>query len=33
MRGDKETAKTVLQQLLRVEPNNPGAKQAMEMLQ
>jgi TolA-binding protein len=33
MRGDKENAKAVLRELLRVEPDNSGAKQAMEMLQ
>jgi TolA-binding protein len=33
MRGDKETARAVLRELLRVEPDNAGAKQAMELLQ
>jgi tetratricopeptide (TPR) repeat protein/peroxiredoxin len=33
MRGDKENAKAVLRDLLRVDPDNAGAKQAMEMLQ
>jgi tetratricopeptide (TPR) repeat protein len=33
MRGDKENAKAVLRELLRLEPDNAGAKQAMELLQ
>jgi tetratricopeptide (TPR) repeat protein/peroxiredoxin len=33
MRSDKEKAKEVLQELLRRQPDHPGAKQAMEMLQ
>jgi hypothetical protein len=33
MRGDKENAKAVVRELLRVEPDNAGAKPAMEMLQ
>jgi len=33
MRGDKEEARQVVQELLRLQPGNPGAKQALEMLQ
>jgi tetratricopeptide (TPR) repeat protein len=33
MRGDKEKARAVLQDLLRMQPDNPGAKQALELLQ
>jgi tetratricopeptide (TPR) repeat protein len=33
MRNEKDRAREVLQQLLLLEPQNPGAKQAMEMLQ
>jgi tetratricopeptide (TPR) repeat protein/peroxiredoxin len=33
MRGEKENAKAVLRELLRVEPDNAAANQAMEMLQ
>jgi tetratricopeptide (TPR) repeat protein len=33
MRNDKDGAKGVLLDLLRVQPQNPGAKQAMELLQ
>jgi tetratricopeptide (TPR) repeat protein/peroxiredoxin len=33
MRGDKENAKAILRELLRVEPDNAAANQAMEMLQ
>jgi Tfp pilus assembly protein PilF len=33
MRNDKEKAKEVLLDLLRVQPQNPGAKQALETLQ
>jgi hypothetical protein len=33
MRGDKENAKAVLRELLRVVPDNASAKQAMEMLE
>jgi hypothetical protein len=33
MHGDKENAKAVVRELLRVEPDNAGAKPAMEMLQ
>ena len=33
MQNDREKAIDVLQELLRLQPQNPGAKQAMEMLQ
>ena len=33
IRNDKDKAREVLRQLLRLQPQNPGAKQAMEMLQ
>jgi uncharacterized protein HemY len=33
MRGDKEKARDVLQGLLRLQPQNRGAMQALEMLQ
>jgi Flp pilus assembly protein TadD/peroxiredoxin len=33
MRNDKENARAVLSELLRIQPQNPGAKQALEMLQ
>ena len=33
MRSDKEKARAVLQDLLRMQPDNPGAKQALELLQ
>jgi tetratricopeptide (TPR) repeat protein len=33
MRSDKEKARAVLQDLLHVQPDNPGAKQALELLQ
>jgi tetratricopeptide (TPR) repeat protein len=33
MRGDKEDAREIVQQLLRLQPENPGARQAMEVLQ
>ena len=33
MRGDKEKARDVLQKLLRLQPQNPGARQALELLQ
>ena len=33
MQNDKENAREVLQELLRLQPQNPGAKQALEMLQ
>jgi tetratricopeptide (TPR) repeat protein len=33
MRGAKQKAREVLQELLRVQPDNAGAKQAMELLQ
>ena len=33
MRSEKEKAREVLQELLRVQPENAGAKQAMELLQ
>lgn len=33
MRGDKDKAREVLRQLLSLQPQDPGAKQAMEMLQ
>jgi Flp pilus assembly protein TadD/peroxiredoxin len=33
MRGDKEGARKVVQQLLTLQPENPGARQAMEVLQ
>jgi Flp pilus assembly protein TadD/peroxiredoxin len=33
MRGDKQDAREVLQQLLTLQPQNAGAKQALEMLQ
>jgi Flp pilus assembly protein TadD len=33
MRGEKENAKAVLRELLRVIPDNAAANQAMEMLQ
>jgi len=33
MRNDKEKATQVLEELLRLQPQNPGAKQALEMLQ
>ena len=33
MRNDKEKARAVLQDLLRMQPDNPGAKQALELLQ
>jgi hypothetical protein len=33
MQNDKEKAKGVLLDLLRVQPQNAGAKQALEMLQ
>jgi hypothetical protein len=32
MQKDKEKARQVLQDLLRVQPENPNAKQAMEVL-
>jgi uncharacterized protein HemY len=33
MRGDKERAREVLRELLRLQPQNPGAMQALEILQ
>jgi Flp pilus assembly protein TadD/peroxiredoxin len=33
LRNDKEQARQVLQELLHVQPQNPGAKQALELLQ
>ena len=33
MQNDKEKAREVLQELLRIQPQNTGAKQALEMLQ
>jgi len=33
MQNDKEKAKEILLDLLRVQPQNAGAKQALEMLQ
>jgi Tfp pilus assembly protein PilF len=33
MQKDKDKAKDVLQQLLRLQPQNPAATQAMQMLQ
>lgn len=33
LRNDPEQAKNVLRELLRIEPQNPAAKQALEMLQ
>jgi tetratricopeptide (TPR) repeat protein len=33
MRGDKERAREALQELLRIQPQNTGARQALEMLQ
>jgi Flp pilus assembly protein TadD/peroxiredoxin len=33
MRGDREKARKVVLELLRAQPQNPGAKQALEMLQ
>jgi len=33
IQGDKENARRAVQELLRIQPQNPGAKQAMEMLQ
>jgi len=33
MQNDREKAKQVLQELLRMQPENPNARQAMEMLQ
>ena len=32
MRSDREKAREVLQQLLQIQPQNPGARQALEML-
>ncbi len=32
LRNDKEKAKAVLQDLLRIQPQNPSAVQALEML-
>ncbi len=32
MRNDKERAREVLEKLLQLQPENAGAKQAMEML-
>ncbi len=33
MRGDKENARQIVSELLRLQPDNAGAKQALEMLQ
>jgi hypothetical protein len=33
MRGDREKARESVQELLRLQPQNAGARQAMEMLQ
>jgi len=33
MRSDKEKAREVLQELLHIQPQNPSARQALEMLQ
>jgi FimV-like protein len=33
MRGDKEKAREVIQELLRIQPQNAGARRALEMLQ
>jgi tetratricopeptide (TPR) repeat protein len=32
MRNEKEKARDVLQELLRLQPQNPGARQFLEML-
>jgi hypothetical protein len=32
MRSEKEKARDVLQELLRLQPQNPGATQILEML-
>jgi Tfp pilus assembly protein PilF len=33
MRGDKNAARAIVQDLLRIQPENAGARQAMELLQ
>jgi tetratricopeptide (TPR) repeat protein/peroxiredoxin len=33
MRGDQQRARDILRELLQIQPQNPGAKQALEMLQ
>ncbi len=33
MRGDKENARQIVSELLRLQPENAGAKQALEVLQ
>jgi hypothetical protein len=33
MRGDKERARNILQELLHIQPDNQNARQAMEALQ